>query len=80
MESFKRKLIWLSVLATFVLGIVFLCFCFVPLDNEDSRMAEYWDAYHDSFHQNQDVRDCPACHPFLWRFNHRWDNLKNKWM
>ncbi len=81
MQSFKRRLFWLSILAIFVVTVGFLCFCFVPLQNEDSRMMEYQEAYHESFHtkMGEEVRDCPGCHPFLWRFNHRWDDLTGKW-
>ncbi|MCQ2197751.1 MAG: hypothetical protein MJZ60_09555 [Bacteroidaceae bacterium] len=80
MQNFRRKLLWLSVLALFVAFVTFLCFCFVHLDNEDPRMLDYQLSYHQSFHKKTSVRDCPGCHPFLWRFNHRWDDLCKKWL
>ena len=79
MQSLFNKLIWFGLLIGFIVLVAFLCFCFVPLEGEDSRMDAYKESYHDSFHKKTDVPECSACHPLLWRYNVRMNNIKEKW-
>lgn len=79
MQALKRKLIWLSVLVVFILTVIFLCFCFVPLEDyiESDHMGMKMS--HQIHHVDKDIKDCPGCHPFLWRFYFRCSDLEQEW-
>lgn len=79
MQTLKRKIIWLSVLTIFVLTVIFLCFCFVPLEDYIESDAQCMKLSHEIHHVDKDVKTCPACHPFLWRFNYRMLDIKDEW-
>jgi len=75
MNSFKRKLIWITLLIAVVAGISFLCFCLIPLEQqkEDNAklMLEEGGKHEDHQYFGEDDPLCPGCHSFMWRFNTR---------
>ncbi|MCQ2222752.1 MAG: hypothetical protein MJZ35_03065 [Bacteroidaceae bacterium] len=79
METLKRRLFWWTILVLTIGAAVFLCFCFVPLEDYIESDAQCMKLSHEIHHVNEDHKNCPGCHPFLWRFNIRTSDLKEDW-
>ena len=79
MQTLMRRLFWWTILALFVAVVVFLCFCFIPLENYVESDRECMKLSHDVHHVDTDFKTCPGCHPFLWRFNYRCMDIEEEW-
>ncbi len=79
METIKRKIIWISLLAVLIVAGTFICFCLVPLEDYVESDALCMKLSHKVEHIDEDHKNCPGCHPFLWRFYVRCNNIERDW-